>query len=163
MVEFPQVTPIKKKCYCFTNIMIIKECLTCGDKYKVTPYRDKISKFCSYNCQHQYNKKYNLPPGICVVHNGYLVMRVKQKQKYLHRVVMEKFLGRKLLTKEVVHHINGIKADNRLENLELIVGNGNHKKEDMKTAGRNEFGKFIKYSNNDKRTIEFLENNINCA
>ena len=52
---------------------------------------------------------------------GYIHMWHNGKSKMQHRYVMEQFLGRELEKFENVHHINGNRQDNRIENLELWV------------------------------------------
>ena len=47
--------------------------------------------------------------------DGYVIF----KRKYQHRTIMENYIGRKLNKNENVHHINGNRDDNRIENLEL--------------------------------------------
>lgn len=51
--------------------------------------------------------------------NGYVEVWTGSRYEGEHRVVIEKQLGRKLIGIENVHHINGVRDDNRLENLEL--------------------------------------------
>ena len=52
--------------------------------------------------------------------NGYMTIQIANKKYYIHRLVMENYLGRKLEANETVHHINGNKTDNRIENLKLM-------------------------------------------
>ena len=66
-----------------------------------------------------------------------------------HRYIMSKIIGRELNQAEQVHHINGIRNDNRPENLVLLSRAGHniiHKPEQAKTAKRDCVGKFIKKS-----------------
>lgn len=73
----------------------------------------------------------NKRPIGTVTKNGYRAItkgsRNKAVRMYEHRMVMENFLGRKLLPEEHVHHKNENKLDNRIENLE-IISNSEHQR-----------------------------------
>lgn len=72
-----------------------------------------------------------------------------------HRLVMAQSLKRPLASKEIVHHLNGIKDDNRLENL-LLVTRQSHAKEEVKILNyyRNHIRKLEKQIKELKQQIE---------
>lgn len=101
----------------------------CGCEYIVRSDRIKTSKGCR-NCtlpKGKKNGRWN--GGKNVNKNGYVSVhapkhpyRTKRNTVLEHRLVMEKKLGRYLKKDEHVHHINGNRSDNRIENLELWTG-----------------------------------------
>lgn len=83
--------------------------------------------FCSF---HYYRNRNGVPldkplkgtrtPGH-VDKDGYRLIYVDAKQVREHRFIMSEMLGRELTEDETVHHINGVRDDNRPENLELWI------------------------------------------
>ena len=58
-----------------------------------------------------------------------------------HRHILEQKIGRLLTSKEIAHHINGNKKDNRPQNLELLTAS-EHNKHHAESRKRKSNGKF---------------------
>ena len=76
--------------------------------------------------------------GISLKPCGYYeITKGVNKNRRLHDVIMERHIGRKLESYEVVHHVNGIKTDNRIANLQLMTKSNHsslHAKDKMLSA-----------------------------
>lgn len=111
-------------------------CLTCQSVFFYPRWRKNV-KCCSRKCRAKYmigHKPFNWNGGIRK-HKGYVYLLKKDhpsgdRDGYVleHRYVMEQFLGRFLDSKEVIHHKNENRSDNRIENLHLVSSQGEHMK-----------------------------------
>lgn len=97
---------------------INKSCLVCGKMFYTTR-----NKFCSQDCAREYRK--NNYQHKTYIENGYIVCYKngynKKGNVKMHRLIMEEHLGRKLGENEIVHHIDGNKKNNNIENLSLMA------------------------------------------
>lgn len=82
-------------------------------------------------------KHINKSGYILVVCRNHPFAYKKDKTVLEHRLVMEKNLGRYLTKNEIIHHINGIKNDNRIENLKLVFRKNHYHEEVCPKCGFN--------------------------
>lgn len=107
-------------------------CKQCGTLFKRPHGKQRM--FCSNSCA-MFNRE-NSPTGKAhpqgasfTNSNGYIQVKTGSKWAMQHRVVVEENIGRALTEQERVHHKDGNRSNNSLDNLELWAMKGMSKKD----------------------------------
>ena len=104
------------------TVYACEQCNKVKEAYKT---KSNACRFCSRECSFYFFKgkeKNVVPLEKRKWHKnskGYMQTTVRRKRVYQHRYIIENAIGRKLENHEIIHHINGIKTDNRIENLHI--------------------------------------------
>jgi uncharacterized protein (DUF1330 family) len=91
----------------------------------------------------------NWKGGKIVNPKGYILIRKSKHPKanngyvFEHILIMENHIGRYLIKGEVVHHINGIRSDNRIENLKILTKKQHQKLHFLKRLKKNPKARFF--------------------
>lgn len=107
------------KCRCDCGVVCTKE----GAKLMAAAVRSCGCLLPDVAMQRRGSSHHNWSGGRVVSAGGYVYVLTRSgRYEFEHRLVMEQSLGRSLLSSETVHHVNGKRNDNRIENLELRSG-----------------------------------------
>lgn len=110
-----------------TRIRMVQWNIPIRNKSEVTKLRHKLHPqpyLCGKDSCHWQGGRVRRPDGYIYIYQPNHPNSTMHGNYVLeHRLVMEKKIGRYLERWEIVHHINGMKDDNRAENLELLPRN----------------------------------------
>lgn len=128
---FKRAKYCSRTCYLKAHQKKIEErvCPNCQTIFQIA--KSSRQRICTQECAYKGNRKFGTK---YTTTQGYIAIKTHSPNadsagyELEHRMLMEKHLNRTLTRNEHVHHINGVKTDNRIENL-IVLTNADHQRE----------------------------------